>query len=865
MTFIDRQLGDYRVVESIGAGGMGEVYLAEHVHLRKKYALKILPAGLAQDKGFVARFYDEARVMADLHHPNIVQVHQMSQAEGVYFLVMDYVTGPEGKPLSLHEHLKQQPDGRLPEAKVRKWSIQIAEALQYAHERGVIHRDLKPANILIDADGDAKLTDFGLAKAIGSEFILSQIHSTMQHSLGSGPTLHSPSPDGALDSLDAAATIPAEGSGSRRTSSASSILGTYDYMSPEQRGEGTGQIDERTDIYSFGVVVYRLLTGKRPTARAKPPSRVVRALPTRWDAVVDRCLPEDPRERYASAAGLLSDLRATGRGGRRRILALAAVVVLAAVWLWAISGVGSGTSEKLADSPPVSSKMAVVPPDDGREAESPPEVVDLGQQKLARFDELLAIAEACTTYSDRDRGFSAVREALLLFPDDPQAIAERERIGRIEDPVVVAEREKRQQYEQLIATAKGCTAYSSRDRGLTALREALALYPDDAAALAERTRIAGIEDPAVVAEREKRGRFSQLLTTARGCTTYPDRDRGLSAIRRALELYPSNSAALAERGRLESLESPQERAARDRRERVSGLLREAKANDSEATGRAALQALKELLVLDPGHSEALRLKEKIQGYYGPDPTLTIDLGGGVTMELVLIPAGEFMMGSPSSEAGRQDDEGPQHRVRISRPFYMGKYEVTQAQWEAVTGTTLRQQRAKKKGAWGLRGYGDRHPMRAVSWEDATAFCRELSRRVGREFRLPTEAEWEYACRAGTTTAYSFGDTPDRIDSFEWCDSNSGNQAHPVGEKQPNPWGLYDMHGNVCEWCADIYGRYPSDSQIDPRGPQYGEGRFVARGGQFAGRIHTSRSADRVGVPPDFCRFDVGFRVVAGAP
>ncbi len=851
MTFIDRQLGDYRVVESIGAGGMGEVYLAEHVHLRKKYALKILPAGLAQDKGFVARFYDEARVMADLHHPHIVQVHAMSCAEGVYFLVMDYVTGPEGKPLSLHEHLKQQPDGRLPEAKVRKWSIQIAEALQYAHERGVIHRDLKPANILIDADGDAKLTDFGLAKAIGSEFILSQIHSTMQHSLGSRPTLRSPSPDGALDTLDAAATIPEGGSGNRRTSSASSILGTYDYMSPEQRGEGTGEIDQRTDIYSFGVVAYRLVTGERPAGMAKPPSQLVRGLSKQWDTVVARCLDRQPSSRYASAAGLLQDLRAVGRNGHRRTLAVAGVVVLAAVGLWAVLGAGSRPPDTEPAVSPVSGPVVAVPAEE-QEAESPPEVVDPGQQKLARFDELMATAKGCTAYSDRDRGFSAVRAALLLFPDDPQAIAERERIGRIEDPVVVAEREKRQQYERLIATANGCTAYACRDRGLTAAREALALYPDDAAALAERARIAEIEDPAVVAEREKRGRFSQLVTTARGCTTYSERDRGLSAIRRALELYPGDSAALAERGRLESLESPQERAARDRRERIAGLLRDARANDSKANGKVALRALEALLTLEPDHSEALRLKEKIEGYYGPEPSLTVDVGGGVTMDLVLIESGEFLMGSPSSEAKRDDDEGPQHRVRISKPFYMGKHEVTQAQWRAVMGSNPSHFK------------GDSRPVESVSWNEIQEFCRKLSARTGRTIRLPTEAEWEYSCRAGTTSSYSFGDSSGGLGDHAWYTGNSGKQTHSVGAKQPNGWGLHDMHGNVWEWCGDWYGEdyYASSPGTNPTGPGSGKYR-VLRGGSWIYLAHYCRCADRIRSRPGLRSSSLGFRVVAG--
>jgi serine/threonine protein kinase len=225
-----RIIGDYQILEPIGEGGMGQVYLAENIHHRKKYALKILPEQLSRDKGFRQRFFDEARVMSELDHPHIVRVHHIGECQGLYYLVMDYMEGPEGRPCSLHQYLKTSPNGRLEENIAIPWILQIAEGLVYAHQRGVIHRDIKPANILLTRDGRIRITDFGLAKAVGAEFIQSQIHTT-QHSFGSTPTIHKPITG--EKSIGSWVTTTGDNAPSRRSSESSGILGTYDYMSPE--------------------------------------------------------------------------------------------------------------------------------------------------------------------------------------------------------------------------------------------------------------------------------------------------------------------------------------------------------------------------------------------------------------------------------------------------------------------------------------------------------------------------------------------------------------------------------------------------------------------------------------------------------
>lgn len=173
-----------------------------------------------------------------------------------------------------------------------------------------------------------------------------------------------------------------------------------------------------------------------------------------------------------------------------------------------------------------------------------------------------------------------------------------------------------------------------------------------------------------------------------------------------------------------------------------------------------------------------------------------EYSNSIGMKFALIPAGEFEMGSPLDGAATRDDEGPVHRVKIEKAFYMGRYEVTQKEWREVMGNNPSR-----------RFKGDDLPVGHVSWDDVQEFIQKLNEKEGTDkYRLPSEAEWEYACRAGTTTRYSFGDSESKLGDYAWYDDNSGNKPHPVGMKLPNPWGLYDMHGNVWEWVQDKWYR-----------------------------------------------------------
>ncbi|MBS1154738.1 MAG: hypothetical protein H6R07_662 [Proteobacteria bacterium] len=242
----------------------------------------------------------------------------------------------------------------------------------------------------------------------------------------------------------------------------------------------------------------------------------------------------------------------------------------------------------------------------------------------------------------------------------------------------------------------------------------------------------------------------------------------------------------------------------------------------------------------------------------------------IGMEFTLIPAGSFLMGSADELTEAAGNEKPRHRVTISKPFYLSKYEVTQAQWEAVMGSNPYSLQ-RSNSFYSLPGMAARlrksHNPATVSWLDAQEFIQKLNRKEGHQrYRLPTEAEWEYAARAGTTTAYSFGDDPKELGRYAWHGEDfASGSTHPFGQKAPNPWGLYDMHGNVWEWVQDGYDEhyYANSPAQDPQGPRTSSSRVV-RGGSWHESATSWRSAFRRSYAPDYRGISIGFRLVMSA-
>jgi uncharacterized protein (TIGR02996 family) len=279
----------------------------------------------------------------------------------------------------------------------------------------------------------------------------------------------------------------------------------------------------------------------------------------------------------------------------------------------------------------------------------------------------------------------------------------------------------------------------------------------------------------------------------------------------------------------------------------------------------------------PAPEQERRLQELLaQGVRPYVPALANSLG----MELALVPPGSFLRGSPAREPGRGPQEGPPHEVEITRPFYLGVCPVTQGQYAQVMGHNPSY--FAVEGAYSFRVKGldtRRFPVEHVTWNDAVAFCARLSRlpaekQAGRVYRLPTEGEWEYACRAGTTTPFAFGASLSSAQAnFNGNHPYGGaevgpflERTRPVGSSPPNAWGLFDMHGNVWEWCADWFEEYPGEPRADPSGPAWGT-RRVIRGGAYNDGAGSCRSAWRAGLQPDRIGSGLGFRVVlpAGLP
>jgi sulfatase modifying factor 1 len=1002
-----QRVGDYSLIEKTGAGGMGEVWRAENVHTKLRCAVKLLPREATSDRNFVARFFDEGRVMGELEHPRIVRVHHVGhdQKSGRYYLVMDYVAGPEGRPQSLHDVLAATAESRLPQGQVRKWAVQIAEGLAYAHSHGVVHRDIKPANILIDKEGNARITDFGLAKAIGEEFVRTQIHQSIQLSMH-GTLSNTPTIGPSQQTLSDQPTISPDDSKASHRTTAESLLGTYDYMSPEQRGELPGvEVGPASDIYAFGVMLYRVLTGRRPTGRAKPASQIVPGLAKSWDQVTDRCLEHQPSERFANGADLLAALKKVGlrRSGVVRLAKTALwLTVLAAVafggyvgWRYIgpqIEQIG-GRQEPAPSSSDVSAESPTPP---ATSVESSPsnvakvpfqiEVEPAGATVTLTHDSLGLVAEQKVSGKGLDVQLEPGTYHALVTADGYRTVQQDIEVSESKPLWQVKLSERRG--ELVVTSNPGVSVSALGPDGkamplgttdaqghltVTTLREGdytlnldLADYRGETVPVSliegrqveakkvlepmpGKLKIGGRNEMEVYEAGRRLGKANEWIELPAGTHDLELRCKGFRTERIQVTIPPNRPVVqqgpslVAESGSIRITASsaaesddylPKQKAqvridTGQWREvtlphvekglscenhqvelKIAGYsqpgakqvtVKDAEASPAEfsltpdegtvtitsnaseaevfdASGRK-LGTTGEPLSLPPFASH--RLTVKAARHKPAEVTVRIDRPGvdagnrqvvleevrgptpgeawtvpDLDMAFVYVEAGSFQMGSNNGDS----DEKPVHAVRISRGYWMGKCEVTQSQYEAVMGTNP------------SRFKGSSLPVETVSWNDAVGFCRKLTERErsagrlpdGYVYRLPTEAEWEYAARGGSKSSGFQYAGSNNLDEVAWYTSNSAGKTHAVGQKRSNELGLYDMSGNVWEWCHDWYGGdyYGKSPASDPTGPSTGSSR-VLRGGSSYYIPEYCRPSYRRRISPEYTGdyIGFGFRVV----
>jgi len=678
------ELGEYRLLEKLGEGGMGAVYKALHTRLEKVVALKTLRRSLMEDESLVSRFEREMKAVGRLNHPNVIQAYDAREIAGTRFLVTEFIDG-----VNLAELVRRR--GPLRVADACELCRQASLGLQAAHEHGLVHRDIKPSNLMLTRAGQVKILDLGLAR------------------LQAAP--------------QAAGT----------TTAAGQIMGTADYMAPEQVSDCHG-VDIRADIYSLGCTLFTLLTGQ--VLFGGPEHKAF------FDKMAAHLLKPPPQLRQfrPEAPEPLSALL-------QRMLA-----------------------KQPADRPSTPAEVAVT---------------------------LAPLAAGCDL-------------AAFWEPGEAEAAAAGTR-----------------QWDSSGAESLG-PALTSATRTPTA--RLLAAVPTS---LRRRKLLAG-------------GLIAVCLALAAFGFWQAVRHMGPGVDSDVVQGPSKVSPASGPAGELPVGKPQDEKPPKPRIKKASGPY----------------------VRPDPAPAKQL------QADWAKRLGIPVEQTNSIGMKMVLVPPGEFVMGTPDASPAFTADmaaEGPAHRVKLVRPFLLSVDEVTQAEYERVMGGNPSHFSARGEGRNQVSGQDTaRHPVETISWKTASEFCRRLStlqeeHSARRTYRLPTEAEWEYACRAGTSTLWYFGDEEALLPDCAWLMPDSGGVTHSVGQKEPNAWGLHDMVGNVFEWCSDWYAPdYYAHSPVeDPVGPPTGL-EHVIRGGSWWNTSAHCRSAARVGAPAIGNEL-IGFRVVCEVP
>jgi formylglycine-generating enzyme required for sulfatase activity len=757
----------YDILDVLGRGGMGVVYKARHLALNRIVALKMILADGQAGPHDLARFRIEAEAAARLQHANIVQIHEVGEADGHPYCALEFVEGGNltrklhGKPVPAREA------ARLVEA--------LARAMQLAHSRNVVHRDLKPANILLAADGTPKITDFGLARQLDRD---------------SGET------------------------------QAGAVMGTPSYMAPEQASGLAHEAGPSADVYALGAVLYECLAGRPPfkgstvvqtldqvrTQEPLPPSRVARSgdhattVPLDLDTICLKCLRKEPEKRYASAAELADELVRYQHG--EPILARpVGRVERAGKWV-----------KRNPVVTPVAAALVLVT--------------------------VLGVAGIVWKYADAEEQWG--------IAEDQKNVAEKQR-GLAENQKNIAEKQKiLAQGKEKAALYEADKARQARDFLVRIFERADATGPQGTMTARQILDDAEKEIPIKFAgQPELQAELLAAIDTVYAKLT------ANSPLAMILEVSGTVQ--------LQSVRNPKQQAV------PQTLLHAGDRLTLAADGQVRLVFLSDLHQerLRPGREAGIRRK----GCEPPDAVLErID---DIMMTFVRLPKGTFYMGWGTDLVEKKMQ--PATKTEIKEDFEIAVHDVTQGQWQAVMGENPSHYSRLGGGRLEIKHISDEElklfPVDSVSWEDAQQFLKKLNEKErGRGYmnRLPTDAEWEYACRNGATSEkecsyfYYFAEPTNLI--FTELANFNGNHLFNKGGKQqsmvrptrvgaypPNKLGLCDMHGNMYQWCADPWIGSP--------------GGRVVRGSNWRRADYECQAAARTWTPPTMRAPDLSFRPV----
>jgi serine/threonine protein kinase/formylglycine-generating enzyme required for sulfatase activity len=835
----------YRIECIIAVGGMGAVYKAQQISLSRPVAIKILPPEIGEDPEYSSCFEAEAKAMAKLNHPNLVGIYDFGRIENMLFIVMEFV--PCGT-------LFQATHGKRVSARdAARMISEICKGLGQAHKASLIHRDIKPSNILLDADGSPKIADFGLSQSIGQKTKIGGI-----------------------------------------------AYGTQDYSAPEVFGS-VEMIDQRVDIFSLGVMLHELLTGKLPVVDPRPPSLIC-GCDRRFDAIVARATNPSADMRYATANEMSNELDAlrneliakssaknpmmipqgavrisnaqnfsrksqnlkpkTQRKSIAIIICLVGAILIASAGLFGklnqdknphtessiskhqtsntkksdIEEITESTNtEKNANQDPsdsINSNTKNLVPDGPSNSDVAKTESEMAESKSDQNDETNGIEIQTATLNaddnqafdqENNREFSKIESdqndnnPLGIFSDTTQV-----KIITLRNSVLTAcsdsqtylddiRKKYKMELDRLMIDAKEKGDLSS----VLAIKE----LGDNFSPLSKHAKLAAIQKNYTVIYAE--GNNQVRLKILEAARKY---NNGLDELVKILTKEEKIDDAL------------KVRALKDQLAKDFKQWRDSELPPSVLAGMLVPTSSNSGISHNSKNFESFRAGAQRQ----------LEIASGVMMIFCWCPPGDFVMGSPASEMDRRSNES-QVSVKLTKGFWMAKTEVTQKQWKSVMDFNP------------SRNIGENLPVDSVNWNDIQIFLERLHSRLGNQNGwktvLPTEAQWEYACRAGENGLFSGG----IIDEVAWYDRNSGWKTHDVGTKKANSWGLHDMHGNVWEWCHDVYhNNLPGG--VNPQGNGMGSNR-VGRGGGWHNHFMYCRAAFRHhAVPSDKNEGHSGFRL-----